>query len=43
MWLLSDLVKKIKIKNLPEAKLKSLGLIALAEEISKQPSIISVM
>ena len=30
-------------KNLPEAKLKSFGLIALAKEMSKQPSNDSVM
>jgi hypothetical protein len=30
-------------KNLPEAKLKSFGLMVLAEEISRQPSIKSVM
>ena len=27
------------LKNLPEAKLKTFGLIALAEEISRQPNI----
>ena len=31
------------LKNLPEAKVKSFGLIPLAEEISKQPHIDSVM
>ena len=30
-------------ESLPEAKVKSFGLILLAEEISKQPSIDSVM
>jgi hypothetical protein len=30
-------------KNLPEAKLKSFGLMSLAEEISRQPRIDSVM
>ena len=30
-------------KSLPEAKVKSFGLIPLAEEISKQPSIDSVV
>ena len=42
------LVKKVASfcpcpKSLPEAKVKSFGLIPLAEEISKQPSIDSVM
>ena len=42
------LVKKVAAfcpcpKSLPEAKVKSFGLILLAEEISKQPSIDSVM
>ena len=31
------------LKSLPEAKVKSFGLISLAEEISKQPSIDFVM
>ena len=31
------------LKSLPEAKVKSFGLIPLAKEISKQPSIDSVM
>ena len=31
------------LKSLPEAKVKSFGLIPLAEEISKQPSIDFVM
>ena len=30
-------------KNMPEAKLKSYGLVALAKEMSKQPSIDSVV
>ena len=38
------LVKKVAafcpcLKSLPEAKMKSFGLIPLAEEISKQPSL----
>ena len=42
------LVKKVAAfcpywKSLPEAKVKRFGLIPLAEEISKQPSIDSVM
>ena len=28
-------------KNLPEAKLKSFGLVALAEEISRQPKVVT--
>ena len=43
-----SLVKKVGVfcpclKNLPEAKVKSFGLIPLAEEISKQPIINSVV
>ena len=38
-WLLSALVLLDSFQNLPEAKLKSHGLIAVAEEISSQPSI----
>ena len=42
------LVKKVAafgpcLKSLPEAKVKSFGLILLVEEISKQPSIDSVV
>jgi hypothetical protein len=39
MWLIFALAQK----NLPEAKLKSFGLMGLAEEISRQSSINSVM
>ena len=42
LWVMKA-VECFKLKSLSEAKVKSFGLIPLAEEISKQPHLDSVM